>query len=256
MEKQVYCFQIINEDGYQEVEKRDLSRKIRFNKSITKKFLFELEFPFKEFRVSKTAGFLLENLLKSYELEEHKKVYIQLGIQYQYNIIKKYNDKSSEEDKNMLKEFIEAETELRRIKMILCDDINSTDDIVKISFTPKSTSEEVVRTSNFFALFSLTQHLKELLTDEFLDSYKTKVKIDKMSEITLKEMLYLEVNKSFSDREEKIKFIVIFCHIFQIPIIRKDFSICNLNETSLDSFYNKRSYNAVSSAIKRNKELK
>ena len=254
MEKQVYYFQIINEDGYQEVEKRDLSRKIRFNKSFSKYFSFQLEFPFKEFKISKTVEKILDNLLKTYGLEEHRDIYMQLGIQYQYNIIKKYNDNSSEEDKNMLKEFISAETELRRIKMILSDDINSTEDIVKISFTPKSTSKEVVRTSNFFALFSITQHLKELLTDEFLDSYKTKVKIDKISEITLKEMLYLEVNKSFSDREEKIKFIVIFCHIFQIPIIRKDFSICNLNETSLDSFYNKRSYNAVSTAIKRNKK--
>ena len=245
----VYNFQIVTEEGYKDIERESLSRKVRFNKSYSKGFLYDLEFPFNEFRISKKAESLLDDLFKSYGLVELKGKFLQLGIQYQYNFIKKYNTISTEEEKKMLQEFIDAQSELKRLKNILNDDINSTEDIEKIAFTPKSTSQEVVRISNFFALFSITQNLKELLTDEFIESYMTKVEIDKVTHIILKHRFYSEVEKLLSEVDEKIKFIVIFCHIFQIPCVKGVFSNCNLNETTLSSFYNKRYYDAVTKAM-------
>ena len=77
----------------------------------------------------------------------------------------------------------------------------------------------------------------------------TKVEIDKVTHIILKHRLYSEVEKLLSEVDEKIKFIVIFCHIFQIPCVKGVFSNCNLNETTLSSFYNKRYYDAVTKAM-------
>ena len=79
----VYNFQIVTEEGYKDIERESLSRKVRFNKSYSKGFLYDLEFPFNEFRISKKAESLLDDLFKSYGLVELKGKFLQLGIQYQ-----------------------------------------------------------------------------------------------------------------------------------------------------------------------------
>ena len=38
----VYNFQIVTEEGYKDIERESLSRKVRFNKSYSKGFLYDL----------------------------------------------------------------------------------------------------------------------------------------------------------------------------------------------------------------------
>ena len=92
--------------------------------------------------------------------------------------------------------------------------------------------------------------------DEFFDT----VVLDKKGFVKygtdVKEELYVLLNKRLGDIDLKAKFIGIFSHLFQIPVIAKDVAFTKLEEgKDIDEYIDSDGEKSIRSAIKRREKL-
>lgn len=239
-----YEWQEFSEDG-----------KYSATKNKTKEFKVEPKngFDFTSFTIDEQADRLLNELLKEFKLEDKIADLRVFGIISQDKYINVF---LNDYDVNM-KLYNEVVNDFERLKLVLADNAlvdNVTIETSKRNKNGKIAPADSFKTTNFLFINYLKQVINELLNDNELlkklpNNHGYKNRFDAKTDIydDLKNIIKLN---------HYAKFIAIFCHIFQIPVIDKKSQNEESNlytqlksSTNLDDLFTERHRKAITKAL-------
>ncbi|MFV0174518.1 hypothetical protein OBK14_09405 [Empedobacter falsenii] len=239
-----YKWQEFSEDG-----------KYSATKNKTKEFKVEPKngFDFTSFTIDEQAERLLNELLKEFKIDDKKDELRLFGVISQYKFVNVFINDS---DKNM-KSYNEVVNDFERLKLVLADNAivdNVTIETSKRNKNGKIAPADSFKTTNFLFINYLKESINELLNDNELlkklpNNHGYKNRFDAKTDI------YIEL-KNIIKLDHYAKFIAIFCHIFQIPVIDKKSQNEESNlytqlksSTKLDDLFTERHRKAITKAL-------
>ena len=229
-----------------------------FNKDLVDT-VFSTQWGYTSYKIPVVIDNLLKLLLEDFDLSENIEFYRSLGVYFNYKTIEALR---REKDKDLYDEFGSIGPELSYLNeyftLLQEDRANENGDhkfdlIKSIKFSPSYGDSRIVKNPFVTKILMniLENGINEMVNGEVTNEYNF------VQTVTgIKEDFFYELNEILVDVKRKAKFIGIFSHLFQIPVIAKDVSFTNLSESlDIKSYIDKDGEDSIRSAIRR-KRLK
>ncbi len=229
-----------------------------FNKDLVDT-VFSTQWGYNSYKIPVVIDNLLKLLLEEFDLSENIEFYRSLGVYFNYEYLKAIQNSKH---KDFFNQFSNIKDDFLKIKKYLIDmkETRTKDDdsftiyiFNSIKLIPQI--GETLDIDNPFTNILLINILENGI-NEFIEDVDVKNKNYIKTFIGIKEELFYGLYESLGDVKKKAKFIGVFSHIFQIPVIVKDISFTNLSESlDIKSYIDKDGEDSIRSAIRR-KRLK
>lgn len=246
-----------NEANYIEYAGDDTTE-YTFNKDLVDT-VFSTKWGYTSYKIPVVIDNLLKLLLEDFDLSENIEFYRSLGVYFNYETIEALR---REEDKDLYYEFGSIGPELSYLNeyftLLQEDRANENGDykydlIKSIKFSPSYGDSRIVKNPFVTKILMniLENGINELVNGEVTNEYNF------VQTVTgIKEDFFYELNEVLGDVKRKAKFIGVFSHLFQIPVIAKDVAFTKLEEgKDIDEYIDSDVEKSIRSAIKRREKL-